>query len=55
MEQERKEGQVKLLRLSTNSRQFIIQSGHNMELEAPEDVSVAIRRVVDAIRSRKAL
>jgi pimeloyl-ACP methyl ester carboxylesterase len=55
MEQERKEGQVKLFRLSTNSRQFIIRSGHNMELEAPEDVSVAIRRVVDAIRTHKTL
>ena len=55
MEQERKEGQVKLFRLSTNSRQFIIQSGHNMELEAPEDVSSAIRRVVDAVRSHQTL
>ena len=55
MEQERKEGQVKLFRLSTNSRQFIIRSGHNMELEAPEDVSVAIRRVVDAIRAHRTL
>ena len=55
MEQERKEGQVKLFRLSTNSRQFIIRSGHNMELEAPDDVCVAIRRVVDAIRSHRAL
>lgn len=55
MEQERKEGQVKLFRLSTNSRQFIIRSGHNMELEAPEDVSVAIRRVVDAVRSHRTL
>lgn len=55
MEKERKEGQVKLFRLSTNSRQFIIRSGHNMELEAPEDVSVAIRRVVDAIRTKRAL
>jgi len=51
MEKERKEGQEKLFQLSTNSRQFIIRSGHNMELEAPDDVSSAIRRVVDAIRS----
>lgn len=55
MEQERKEGQVKLFRLSTNSRQFIIRSGHNMELEAPEDVSSAIRRVVESIRTRRDL
>ncbi|MBS1803767.1 MAG: alpha/beta hydrolase [Acidobacteria bacterium] len=55
MEQERKEGQVKLFRLSTNSRQFIIRSGHNMELEAPEDVTSAIRRVVEAIRTHRDL
>jgi hypothetical protein len=55
MERERKDGQVKLFGLSTNSRQFIIQSGHNMELEAPEDVSSAIRRVVTAIRSHQRL
>ena len=55
MEKERKEGQVRLFQLSTNSRQFIIRSGHNMQLEAPEDVSTAIRRVVDAIRSNGAL
>jgi len=55
MEQERKDGQVKLFRLSTNSRQFIIRSGHNMELEAPDDVCSAIRRIVDAIRSRQNL
>jgi len=55
MEKERVEGQAKLFRLSTNSRQFIIRSGHNMELEAPEDVSSAIRRVIDAVRSHRAL
>lgn len=55
MEQERKDGQAKLFRLSTNSRQFIIRSGHNMELEAPDDVSTAIRRVVEAVRSRQSL
>lgn len=55
MERERREGQAKLFRLSENSRQFIIRSGHNMELEAPEDVSSAIRRVVDAVRTRQHL
>lgn len=55
MEHERKQGQERLFRLSTNSRQYFIQSGHNMELEAPEDVATAIRRVVDAIRSHRAL
>ena len=55
MERERREGQAKLFGLSENSRQFIIRSGHNMELEAPEDVSSAIRRVVDAVRTRQHL
>ena len=55
MERERREGQAKLFGLSENSRQFIIRSGHNMELEVPEDVSSAIRRVVDAVRTRQHL
>jgi pimeloyl-ACP methyl ester carboxylesterase len=50
MEKERKEGQAKLVELSTNSKQIILQSGHNMELEAPGDVTSAIRRVVEAVR-----
>jgi len=50
MEKERQEGQALLARLSRNSRQVTIHSGHNMELEAPDDVSAAIREVVDAVR-----
>jgi hypothetical protein len=50
LEKERKEGQAKLLLLSSNSKQVILHSGHNMNLEAPEDVSNAIREVVDAVR-----
>jgi pimeloyl-ACP methyl ester carboxylesterase len=50
IEKERKEGQEKLVRLSTNSDQIFINSGHNMELEAPEDVTAAIRRMVEAVR-----
>jgi len=50
LERERKEGQAKLALLSTNSRQVIVHSGHNMELEAPEEVSKAIREVVRAVR-----
>lgn len=55
LEKERKEGQAKLALLSTNSKQIVAQSGHNMELEAPDDVSAAIQSVVDAVRHRSKL
>jgi pimeloyl-ACP methyl ester carboxylesterase len=55
MEKERKEGQATLVKLSTNSKQIIVKSGHNMELEAPEEVSNAIRTVVEAVRNHKKL
>ncbi len=50
MEKERKEGQAKLAQLSTNCKQTFVHSGHNMDLEAPDDVTAAIRQVVDAVR-----
>jgi pimeloyl-ACP methyl ester carboxylesterase len=50
LEKERREGQAKLTLLSTNSKQVIVHSGHNMELEAPDDVTAAIREVVEAAR-----
>ena len=49
-EQERKDGQAQLTQLSTTSRQIIVSSGHNMELEAPDQVVAAIHRVVIAAR-----
>ncbi|MBV8865648.1 MAG: hypothetical protein JO210_09675, partial [Acidobacteriaceae bacterium] len=52
LEKERKEGQAKLVLLSSNGKQVIVHSGHNMNLEAPEDVSNAIREVVSAVRAR---
>jgi len=55
MEQERKDGQAALKRLSTNSTQMIIPSGHNMNLEAPAAVAFAIHRVVIAVRSNRPL
>ena len=54
-EQERKDGQRKLVLLSRNSRQVVLHSGHNMNLEVPEAVTNAIREVVDAVRLRKKL
>jgi len=50
LEKERKDGQAKLALLSTNSRQVIVHSGHNMNLEAPDDVTAAIRAVIEAVR-----
>jgi len=50
LEKERKEGQAMLVKLSTNSKQVIVNSGHNMDLEAPEAVTAAIREVVEAVR-----
>ena len=52
LEKERNEGQAKLTLLSTNTKQIIVHSGHNMELEAPDDVDSAIRSVVEAVRRR---
>ena len=54
-EKERKEGQAKLVLLSSNSKQVLVHSGHNMHLEAPEDVSNAIREVVRAVRHHRRL
>lgn len=55
LEKERKEGQAKLVLLSSNSNQVLVHSGHNMNLEAPEDVSNAIREVVNAVRHHRRL
>jgi pimeloyl-ACP methyl ester carboxylesterase len=54
-EKERKEGQAKLVLLSSNSKQVLVHSGHNMHLEAPEDVGNAIREVVGAVRHHRSL
>jgi pimeloyl-ACP methyl ester carboxylesterase len=53
LEKERKEGQAMLVKLSTNSKQLIVKSGHNLELEAPEEVAAAIRTVVEAVRKKQ--
>jgi pimeloyl-ACP methyl ester carboxylesterase len=55
LEKERKEGQARLAQLSTNSKQIIVQSGHNMDIEAPAEVSAAIHQVVDAVRHHSKL
>lgn len=55
LEKERLEGQAKLAQLSSNSRQVIVHGGHNMELQAPDEVVAAIRQVVEAIRKHRRL
>ena len=52
LEAERKAGQAMLARLSKKGKLVTVQSGHNMELEAPDDVVGAIREVVEAVRRR---
>jgi len=53
LEAERKAGQAGLARLSSNGSQVIVASGHNMHLEAPDEVAGAIRRVVEAARGTR--
>jgi hypothetical protein len=52
LETERKAGQAKLAQLSTKEKQVLVRSGHNMELEAPDEVAGAIREVVLAVRKK---
>jgi pimeloyl-ACP methyl ester carboxylesterase len=55
LERERKDGQSKLAHLSTNSRQILVPSGHNMNLEDPAAVSDAIYQAVEAVRLKRPL
>jgi pimeloyl-ACP methyl ester carboxylesterase len=55
LEAERKSGQASLVTLSSNSKQILLPSGHNMELEAPDAVVAAIREVVEAVRNHRRL
>lgn len=51
LEKKRTDGQAMLVKLSSNSKQVIVKSGHNMDVEAPEEVTSAIRMVVEAVRN----
>jgi pimeloyl-ACP methyl ester carboxylesterase len=53
LEKERKAGQARLVLLSTDGKQIFVHSGHNMQLEAPDDVTAAIRDVVTAVRHHR--
>jgi len=55
LEKERVEGQAKLALLSSRGKLIVVHSGHNMELEAPKEVSAAIRKVVETVRYHRSL
>lgn len=55
LEAERVAGQAMLVRLSRNSKQIVVNSSHNMNLEAPDAVASAIREVVEAVREHRPL
>lgn len=55
LDRERLACQKELTHLSTNSSQRIVASGHQMNLEAPDEVAKAIREVVDAVRNHTTL
>lgn len=51
LEKERRDAQAALARLSTRGEQRILPTGHQVHLEAPDDVARAIEAVVKAARS----
>jgi pimeloyl-ACP methyl ester carboxylesterase len=52
LEKERLESQAALARLSSAGRHVLVDSGHDMQTEAPDTVSQAIEEVVAAVRRR---
>lgn len=52
LEDERLSAQAALARLSSAGRQVLVDSGHDMQTEAPDVVSQAIEDVVAAVRRR---
>jgi pimeloyl-ACP methyl ester carboxylesterase len=54
LEAERLAGQTALARLSRHGKRRTLSSGHQMHLEVPEQVSGAIRQIVEEARERRA-
>jgi pimeloyl-ACP methyl ester carboxylesterase len=55
-EQDHKRLQAKLARLSRNSQQIVVEkSGHHIQLDQPDAVVDAVRRVVTAVKEKKGL
>ena len=46
---------ARLVLLSTDEKQIFVHSGHNMDVDAPNDVTAVIRDVVEGPASRKAI
>ncbi len=53
LEQQRKQSQAELAKLSTRGSQRIVNSGHNMQIEAPDAVVQAICGLVDGARKSR--
>jgi pimeloyl-ACP methyl ester carboxylesterase len=53
IENERRHGQAQLARLSRSGKLVWVKSGHNMHLEAPDQVTAAIREIVAACRKNE--
>lgn len=51
LERERKDGQARLAQLSTHGKLETVSSGHNIEIDAPVEVTSSIREVVQAVRA----
>jgi len=52
LERQRVAGQQALAKLSKKGEQRVIAAGHDMHLEAPEEVTAAVRDVVGRVKSR---
>lgn len=53
LEAERKRLASELSKLSTNGKLITVNSGHNMQVEAPDAVADAVRSVVEEVRKKK--
>lgn len=54
LEAERKGTQQSLVLLSSRGKQILLHCGHNMHLEAPDEVAAAIREITESARARAA-
>jgi len=55
LERERLQTQAQLVKLSVRGRQIIVDAGHNMEIEAPDQVTSAIQAIVAEVRQKTPL
>jgi hypothetical protein len=55
LEQERLSTEQQLTKLSSNSLQILVASGHQTHLEVPDVVASAIRTMVSAVHQKRPL